>query len=41
MNKKFILISLLLIFVLALSSCGVSEKCPGEGSLSEKTQTNT
>jgi len=41
MNKKFILISLVLLFVLALSSCGVYEKCPGEGNLAEKTQTNT
>jgi|TARA_B100001105_G_scaffold37324_1_gene26533 hypothetical protein len=41
MNKKFILISFVLLFVLALSSCGIYEKCPGEGSVAEKTQTNT
>jgi hypothetical protein len=41
MNKKLILISLVFLFVLALSSCGVYEKCPGEGNIAEKTQTNT
>jgi len=41
MNKKFILLSLVLLFVLALSSCGVYEKCPGEGNLAEKTPINT
>ena len=27
-------------FVIVLSSCGVYEKCPGEGSVVEKTETN-
>jgi len=41
MNKKFILISLVLLFVLALSSCGVYEKCPGEGRSYNNPTTNT
>jgi len=41
MNKKFIFISLLLFFILVLFSCGIYEKCPGEGSVPEKIQTNT
>ena len=40
MNKRFILISLVLLFVLVLCSCGIYEKCPGEGGVVEKTQTN-
>jgi len=40
MNNRILLSSIVLFFVLALSSCGVYEKCPGEGSVEEKSETN-
>jgi len=40
MNKRILLISFVLLFVVALTSCGVYEKCPGEGSGIEKSETN-
>ncbi|MEE2700124.1 MAG: hypothetical protein VYD71_02020 [Bacteroidota bacterium] len=40
MNHRILLISFVLLFVLALSSCGVYEKCPGKGSVVEKSETN-
>jgi hypothetical protein len=40
MSKRIILISVVCFFVLALFSCGVYEKCPGDGNAAEKTQTN-
>lgn len=40
MNKKYILISVVLLFVLVLSSCGVYEQCPGAGSTEKHTESN-
>ena len=39
MNNR-ILLSIVLLFVLSLFSCGVYEKCPGEGSKLDESVIN-
>jgi len=38
--KKISVVFLILIFLFALSSCGVYEDCPGDGSSAKHTKAN-